>query len=321
MTRNHRLFVFFGVLLGGLLIACGDPDEFQSSDRPPSREELIARFRSPADAEELHSFRIRTEASYSGSLFGIEGSDESETGVMSTKADVTTDPRALRITTTIFEDGSEDGPTVDQMIVIDDRIWRNRGDGWAEEEQFLPDMADWLLDSFIEFRNPIAGSGESPEVSDMLREAEIIGTQEIDGHRTTHFRMTTEQMLAMMTEAYEDLVSGDALDRCDDLEALEDDVTEDEVDADALMDVVDCWAGAVQSELPPPSDYIEKFDVDLWISDDGLVLRQTATIVYSAVPFFGNDAERAGKSAARMSTSYELYDLNADIKIEPPVDD
>lgn len=315
MHKIHYLVPIAGILLAGVFAACGTPDDAETSRRPaPSREELVARLRSPGDAEELHSFRMRTEVSFSGSFFSSGEEDDAGTGTMAMEADVTTEPQALHLTTRIVETGDEDAIEVDEMIVFEDALWRNRGDGWYEEEIFLPNITEWLLDSFTELRNPIAGMNDAPEALDMLREAEIVGTEEIDGHRTTHFRMTTEQIVAMMMAEYEEATSADRIDECDDLETFGEDMEDDKFDFGAVMDAAGCWIGAVQANLPAPDEYVERFDVDLWVSDDGLVLRQTTVMAYSFVPFFDFDE----LTPMMMSMNYELYDLNADIDISSP---
>ncbi len=320
MFRPYCLVALSLILLAGLLTACGTAEEFRSSDPAPSRADLIARLQSPAEAKELHSFRIRTETSFSGSLFAIGDSSEPGTGTMSMQADVTTDPPAIHLTTRIVEDGSEDGSEVDEMIVLEDALWRSRGDGWHEEEMFLPDLTQWLLESFTELRNPIASGSESPETADMLQGAEIVGHEDVDGHRTTQFRMTTDQVLALMMADYQESIDGGQIQECENLEALDaDDVTEDP-DTGALMDAIDCWGAAIRSEMPPPDEYIERFEVDIWVSDEGFVMRETTVMAYSFVPFFDFDDEHdSGEhTPVTMTMSFELYDLNADFEIAPP---
>lgn len=318
---HHRLFAIFSLLLAGLLVACGTPDDFeQSSDEAPSREELIGRLQSPEESADVERFRIKTITSISGELFPDGFMSAEEPGEITVEADVTTNPPAihLNMTTPAFT-GDGEAETL-QMTVIGERFWINGGDGWAEPDPSLDPsrerLFDDLLDSFTELGNPMGPVGESPETAELLQAAVIVGAAEVNGHNTTHFHMSTEANIALMMAHYEAPAEGTDGDACDDLESLSEDAR-DLGDGDEMGAFFECMGTALIGEMPPPDEYIERLEIDLWISDDGFVMREHTIMEMAYMPLmalFGED----GQSPIAIETTFDLYDLNADFEITPP---
>jgi len=314
---HHRLFAISSLLLTGLLVACGTPEDFQPpSDEAPSREELIGRLQSPDESEDVERFRIKAVTSFSGELYPDGFMDAAESGEITVEADVTTNPPAihLRMITPAFASAS--APDTLQMMAIDGRFWVDEGDGWEEQDPELEAIFSYLLESFSDLSKPTGPLGDSPETTELLREAEIVGTDEINGRRTTHFHMSTEAHIALMMERYEEPVEGADGDACDGLEALGDDAR-DLDDGEGMDAFFECMGTALVGEMPPPDEYIERFDVDLWISDDGFVMREHTVTEMSYMPMLAlfDDDQR---SPIAMETTFDLYDLNADFEITAP---
>ncbi len=313
---QYRLFAIACLLLAGVLAACGAPESFESYNQAPSREQLIGRLQSPDDSDELRSFRIRAVTRFTGDIFPFPVITEETPGKITVDADVVVEPHAIHLTmTTPALAGPGVFETV-QMIVIDDQIWLGEDEQWLSQEPYLDDMAGYLLDSFTEFSNPIGSLRDSPETSELLREARIVGTEEINGRRTTHFHMSTEANLALMMENFDGPVATPDGEVCGDLDALEG-AGRDLRDGEEMDDFFECMGAAALAGMPAPDEYIERFEVDVWVSDDGLVMREQTVIELAYLPMMAalDEGERAPLA---IETIFDLYDLNAPIEIAPP---
>lgn len=124
----------------------------------------------------------------------------------------------------------------------------------------------------------------------------------------------TMAMLALMMDAYSSSASiGSA---CEDLEAS-DDGPRDLRDGEAMASFFECMGSAIAGELPPPDEYINRYDVDFWISDDGLVMRERMAMEFAFLPLAAAFTSSDGFPVS-MTMQFDLYDLNADFEISPP---
>ena len=311
---RFRLLALIGLVSASLLVACGEPAAFDGeSNPPPSRAELVARFHSAVDSETLSAFRFRTVGDVTGGV---------DSGRIEVDGAVTLEPRAFQGRYVISDFVSEsDEPQIEEMIVTDEGFWTSQDGEWRRESDEISDyLGDFLLDAMLDMGSQLSPVESGPEPIDLVEAAEIIGVEEVNGVRTTHVRIETDQILAIMMAAYAAASDGSSNEACDQFDESPFD-DESDLDDDAMDALIDCISQSLAGELPPPDEYIQRYDVDLWIADDGLLMREEATVEYSSFPApFASEMEEAEPFA--MHTIFELRDLNADdIVIEPPAID
>jgi hypothetical protein len=315
-----RRFFAFALACALAMAACGTPEEFETFNPLPASEELLASLHSPTEVSTLTSFRVRSSMEMTG-LPDLGDGVSGGRGSLAMLASVTLDPPALRLDISEPEGKQGEQAQSSQMVMVGDPQWINDGDGWTERKAFISGMTDWFIEAFSGAQTTMIDN--KPETDEFLERAENIGVEDVSGCRTTHFQMSTAQVVELMMAGYERLADEGPLTACEGIEDRWADASDlEDVAEEDITAFMECLASAFAAKLPPPREYIERYEIDIWVADQGFVMREHSEAVFSPVrlsSFLEGNGDHVALPVT-MTSSYEMYDLNAPFTIEPPTD-
>lgn len=262
-----------------------------SSADTSDREAIIEDLKPPIEASSVESYRMRSTTTFSGSIAEAMRAQQ----VVST-ADVTEDPRAVRVQSEVEGPDAQSGSSVQ----IGDQVWFDNGEGWqqASVDQIQGAPVDTIAQQSQRISLP--GTSITFELASVIRVAEFAGTEEVHGFDAVRYTIDMDDFRTLLDEL---LYQAGAYD-CQT-------VTMDD-QGNRTVDSSECSEEDLEQDLGA-ADNVDNFQGEFLLTSDGFVIQHNVTVELANL---GQVSDQPGT----ITVDEELYDFNSGITVEPPVE-
>lgn len=184
---------------------------------------------------------------------------------------------AVREPPAILTETRSRGAAQSTILLVNDEMWSRNGDDWQRTD--IEDVPpDWTRRAYLELGTMTLVT--PLDIQHVIDRAAESGSEEIDGVATRHLIASSGQMLGLLMERHATHPSPPEA-----------------------------------ADNTPPNEYMNRYDAEFWIADDGLILRERTVIEYTEERMHG---QAVGTGPVTLTTTRHFYDFNGEIEIPTP---